>query len=58
MKKLLITISPFCIILVVLLCVSLELEVVLTLFGAVLFAVVLSFGFVKWMKFVDKHIKD
>ena len=55
MKKLLIIISPLCIILVVPLWVSLELEAVLTLFSAVLFAVILAFGFVKWMKFVDKH---
>lgn len=47
MKKFLITISSLCIILVILLWVSLELEVVLTLFYAVLFAVTLAFGFVK-----------
>ena len=58
MKKLLITISPLCIILVVLLWVSLGLKVVLAFLGAVLFSVALAFGFVKWMKFVDKHIKD
>ena len=58
MKKLLITILPFCVILLVLIWIPLGLEVTLTLFGAVLFAVALAFGFMKWMKFVDKHIKD
>ena len=58
MKKLLITILPFCVILLVLIWISLGLEVTLTLFGAVLFTITLAFGFMKWMKFVDKHIKD
>ena len=30
----------------------------LTFLGEVLFTVALAFGFVKWVKFVDKHIKD
>ena len=58
MKKLLLIILPLCIILFVLIWIPLELEVGLTFIGALLFAVALSFGFVKWMKFVDKHIKD
>lgn len=58
MKKFWITISPLFIILFVLMWISLGLKGVLAFFGAVLFTVALVFGFVKWMEFVDKHIKD
>lgn len=58
MKKFLIAISPLCAILFVLMLVSLGLKGTLIFFGGALFIVVLIFGFVEWMKFVDKHIKD
>ena len=58
MKKVLITISPLCAILFVFMLISFGLKGALAFLGAVLFAVALAFGFVKWMKFVNKHIKD
>ena len=58
MKKFLITIFPLCIVLFVLMWISLGLKGVLTFFGTVLFTVALAFGFMKWIEFVDKHIKD
>lgn len=58
MKKLLITISPFCAVLFVLMWLSLGLKGAFVFFGVVLFIVVLAFMFVKWVEFVDKHIKD
>lgn len=58
MKKFLITISPLCVVLFVLMWVSWGLKGVLAFLGAVLFAAALAFGFTKWAYFVDKHIKD
>lgn len=58
MKKFLITISPVCVILFVLMWLSLGLKGALIFIGLVLFIVVLTFGFAKWVDFVDKHIKD
>lgn len=58
MKKFLITIAPLCAILSALMWISWGLKGVLAFFGALLCVVALAFGFVKWMKFVDKHIKD
>jgi hypothetical protein len=58
MKKFLITITPLCVVLFVLMWISLGLKGVLTFFGTILFVVVLVFGLVKWMDFVDKHIID
>lgn len=58
MKKLLITVAPFCVILFVLMWISCGLKGVLIFFGAMLFIVVFVFGFTKWVEFVDKHIKD
>jgi len=58
MKKFLITISPLCAVLFILMWISWGLKGALTFFSAVLFTVALTFGFVKWMEFVDKHIKD
>ncbi len=58
MKKFLITISPLCAILFVLMWISCGLKCVLAFFGAMLFIVALAFGFAKWIEFVDKHIKD
>lgn len=58
MKKLLITISPICVVLFVLMWISWGLKGVLAFFGAMLFVVALVVFFIKWMQFVDKHIKD
>ena len=58
MKKFLIIISPFCVILFILMWITWGLKGVLAFFGAVLFFVALIFGLEKWIKFVDKHIKD
>jgi hypothetical protein len=58
MKKFLITISPLCAVLFVLMWISWGLKGVLAFFGAVIFIVVVVFGLAKWMEFVDKHIKD
>lgn len=58
MKKFLITISPLCTILFVLMWISLGLKGALGFLGIVLFITALTFGFEKWIKFVDKHIKD
>lgn len=58
MKKFLITITPFCVVLFVLMWISWGMKGALVFFGAVLFAVALEFGLFKWMEFVDKHIKD
>ena len=58
MKKFLITITPLCVVLFVLMWISWGLKGALAFFGAMLFIVALAFGFTKWVEFVDKHIKD
>ena len=58
MKKFLITISPLCAILFVLMWIVCGLKGTLAFFGAVLLAIALTFGLAKWAEFVDKHIKD
>jgi hypothetical protein len=58
MKKFLITISPLCAVLFVLMWISWGLKGVLAFFGTLLFVVALAFVFAKWVEFVDKHIKD
>ena len=58
MKKLLITIFPFCVVLFVLMWISWGLKGALVFFGAMLSVVAFVFGLIKWMEFVDKHIKD
>jgi len=58
MKKFLITISPLCAVLFILMWISLGLKGVLVFFGTVLFIVALVVFLTKWMAFVDKHIKD
>lgn len=58
MKKFLITIAPLCAILFALMWISWGLKGALAFFCAVLFAVALVFGLIKWMDFVDKHVKD
>ena len=54
MKKVLITISPICVVLAILMWISFGLKGVLVSFGAVIFIVV----WFKWAEFVDKRIKD
>lgn len=58
MKKLLITISPLCALLFILMWISCGLKDALLSFGAILLIIALILGFTKWMEFVDKHIKD
>lgn len=54
MKKFLVFIAPFCVILFVLMWISCGLKGALIRFGIVLF---MTFGLIMWMKFVDEHIK-
>ena len=58
MKKFLITIAPVFVVLFVLMWIYWGLEYALILFGAVIFIIVLVALQIKWMIFVDKHIKD
>lgn len=58
MKKFLITISPVCVVLFVLMWIPWGLKGALVFFSAVIFITVLVVLFTKWMEFVDKHIKD
>ena len=58
MKKFLITISPLCIVLFIMMWISWGLEGAIAFIGAAIFIVALLTLFRKWMEFVDKHIKD
>ena len=58
MKKFLITIFPLFVVLFILMWISMGLKGVLAFFVTVLYIIALAFGTVKWMDFVDKHIKD
>lgn len=58
MKKLLITISPICMVLFVLVWISGGLKDAFVFFGAILFITAMAKLFTKWVEFVDKHIKD
>ena len=58
MKKFLLTIAPLCVVAFILMWISWELKGVLVLLGVVLFTPAWEYGFVKWMEFIDKHIKD
>lgn len=58
MKKFLITISPFCVVLFALMWFSWGLKGAFAFFGAVLFVVAVAILLAKWMEFVDKHVKD
>ena len=58
MKKFLITISPLCAVLFVLMWISWGLKGAFAFFGTALFIVAFVIGLAKWMEFVDKHIKD
>lgn len=56
--KFLIAVLPLCVVLFVLMWISWGLIDALKFGGITLFAVVLVVLLVKWMEFVDKHIKD
>ena len=58
MKKLLITLFPFCVVLFALMWISCGLKGALIFFGVMLLIVAFVFGLFKWIEFVDKHIKD
>lgn len=58
MKKFLILILPLCVILFILMWISCGLEGAFAFFGALLFSVIVIILFIKWMMFIDKHIKD
>lgn len=58
MNKFLIAISPLCVVLFAIMWIPWGLKGALAFFGAALFVVALAILFTKWIKFVDKHIKD
>lgn len=58
MKKFLITISPLCVVLFVVMWLSWGMKGALGFFGIVLFIIASVFGLAKWVDFVEKHIKD
>ena len=58
MKKFLIAIAPFVILLSLVSLFLWGLNGVLVFFGEVLFVVALVFVVNKWIDFIDKHIKD
>lgn len=58
MKKLLIIISPLCVVLFVTMWISWGLKGALVFFGVALFVAVATVLLAKWTEFVDKHIKD
>lgn len=58
MKKFLIIMAPFIILLFLTMLFLWGLKGVLAFFGIILFVVALVFGAFRWADFVDKHIKD
>ena len=58
MKKFLIIISPICVVLFVVMWISWGLKGAFMFFGTMLFIAASTFGLVKWIDFVNKHIKD
>lgn len=58
MKKFLITVAPFVILLFLTMLYLWGLKGVLAFFGVMLATVALTFGLYKWVDFVDEHIKD
>ena len=58
MKKFLITIAPIFVILSAIMCILWGLKGVLEFFGIALFSIACVYGLVKWVDFVDKHVKD
>lgn len=58
MKKFLLSIFPFCVILFVVFWVSLGLKAALTIFGFMLLIAALAFGLGMWLDFVEEYIKD
>lgn len=58
MKKLLVVISPICVVSSVFMWISWGLKGVFVFFFTTLLIVVATVLLVKWVEFVDKHIKD
>jgi len=58
MKKFLITIAPFCVVLFILMWISWGLKGVLVFFSVIFFINFILILFDWWAEFVDKHIKD
>lgn len=58
MKKLLVVISPICVVLSVFMWISWGLKGVFVFFSTALLIIVATILLVKWIEFVDKHIKD
>lgn len=58
MKKLLVVISPICVVLSVVMWISWGLKGVFIFFSTILLIIVATVLLVKWIEFVDKHIKD
>lgn len=58
MKKLLIAISPICVVLVILMGISWGFKSLFVFIIALFFTIAIVIFFVKWAEFVDKHIKD
>jgi hypothetical protein len=58
MKKLLVVISPICVVLFIFMWISWGLKGVFVFFGVALFVVVATVLLTKWIELVDKHIKD
>lgn len=57
-KKLLIIISPLCVVLFVTMWISWGLKGALVFFGVALFVVVAAILMAKWVEFVEKHFND
>ncbi len=58
MKKFLITIFPILIVLFIIIWISFGLECAVVYIGVVLSLLVFGAFSIKWIEFVDKHIKD
>lgn len=58
MKKFLITISPFCVILFIIMWISCGLKEAFVFLGIIPFIIAMVILINKWFKFVDKYVKD
>ena len=58
MKKFLITIAPLLVVSSIIMWILWGLKGVLAYFGTILFIFAVAILLLKWMKFVDKHVKD
>ena len=58
MKKFIISILPLVIVLLILLLICYGIEGLIVFLSLILFFVIFIFLFTRWIKFVDKHIKD